>query len=61
MKNDNVELIQSILAGDDNAFSRLVEKYQASVYELALRKTGKSNIAEDITQDIFLKVYHWVR
>ena len=39
MKNDNVELIQSTLAGDDNAFSLLVEKYQAPIHELALRKT----------------------
>ena len=57
MKNDNVELIQSTLAGDDNAFSLLVEKYQAPIHKLALRKIGDARIAEDITQDIFLKVH----
>ena len=57
MKNDNVELIQSTLAGDDNAFSLLVDKYQAPIHELALRKTGDAHIAEKITQDIFLKVH----
>ena len=57
MKNDNVELIHSTLAGDDNAFSLLMEKYQASIHELALRKIGDAYIAEEITQDIFLKVH----
>ena len=57
MKNDDVELIRRILGGDDNAFPLLVKKYQESVYELALRKTGKSDIAEEITQDTFLKVH----
>lgn len=57
MKKDDVELIQSILAGDDNAFPLLVEKYQVPIYELALRKTGDARIAEEITEDIFLKVH----
>ena len=57
MKNDDVERIQSILAGDDNAFPLLVEKYQAPIHELALRKTGDAHIAGEITQDIFLKVH----
>ena len=55
--NDEAELIRRILGGDDNAFPLLVEKYQESVYELALRMTGKSDIAEEITQGTFLKAY----
>ena len=31
MKNDDVELIQRVLAGDENAFSILVRKYQQEV------------------------------
>ena len=57
MKNDNVELIHRVLGGDDNAFPLLMEKYQESVYELTLRKIGNPDIAEDITQDIFLKAH----
>ncbi|MDE0635292.1 MAG: sigma-70 family RNA polymerase sigma factor [Candidatus Poribacteria bacterium] len=57
MKNNDVELIQQILAGDENAFVELVTKYQKPVHALAWRKVGDFHIAEEITQDTFLKVY----
>ncbi len=57
MKNVDVELIQRVLNGDDTAFSTLVKKYQKSVHALAWRKIGDFHIAEDITQDTFLKAY----
>ena len=57
MKNDDTQLIQRVLEGDDTAFSALVRKYQKSVHALAWRKIGDFHIAEDITQDTFLKAY----
>ena len=57
MKNDDVQLIQRVLAGDDTAFSVLVRKYQKPVHALAWRKIGDFHIAEDITQETFLKAY----
>ena len=57
MKNDDVQLIQRVLDGDDTAFSVLVKKYQRSVHALVWRKIGDFHIAEDITQDTFLKAY----
>ena len=57
MKNKDVKLINQILAGDENAFESLVEKYQKQVHALAWRKIGDFHIAEEITQDTFLKVY----
>ena len=57
MRNDNIELIQRILEGDDAAFACLVRKYQKRVHALAWRKIGDFHIAEDITQETFLKVY----
>ena len=57
MKNNDVELIRRILAGDENAFVSLVKKYQKQVHALAWRKIGDFHIAEEITQDTFLKVY----
>ena len=57
MKNDDVELIQRVLAGDENAFSALVRKYQKPVHALVWRKIGDFHIAEEITQDAFLKAY----
>ena len=57
MKNDDVQLIQRVLEGDDTAFSALVSKYQKPVHALAWRKIGDFHIAEDITQETFLKAY----
>ena len=57
MVNDNVELIHRILSGEDEAFSVLVRKYQRRVHALIWRKIGDFHIAEEITQDAFLKVY----
>ena len=57
MKNDDVAIIRQVLAGDEAAFAELVNKYQKPVHTLAWRKIGDFHIAEDITQDTFLKVY----
>ena len=57
MKNDDVQLIQRVLEGDEDAFSVLVRKYQKQVHALAWRKIGDFHIAEEITQDTFLKAY----
>ncbi len=57
MSNDNIELIQRILKGDDAAFACLVRKYQKQVHAHAWRKVGDFHIAEDITQETFLQVY----
>ncbi len=57
MEKDDVELIRSILSGDDTAFSDLVQKYQKSVHALAWRKIGDFQVAEEISQDTFLQAY----
>ena len=57
MKNDDVVLIQRILAGDETAFASLVRKYQRQVHTLAWRKIRDFHIAEDITQETFLQAY----
>ena len=61
MKNSDTQLIQRVLNGDDTAFSELVRKYQKQVHALAWRKIGDFHIAEEITQDTFLKAYQKLR
>ncbi|MCY3742791.1 MAG: sigma-70 family RNA polymerase sigma factor [Candidatus Poribacteria bacterium] len=56
-RENDVQLIRSILSGNDEAFSVLVQKHQKSIHALAWRKVGDFHIAEEITQDTFLKVY----
>ncbi|MCP4126452.1 MAG: hypothetical protein GY753_05245 [Gammaproteobacteria bacterium] len=38
-------------------FAELTERYQGRIYSLSLRMTGSMEDAEDITQNVFLKVY----
>ena len=57
MTQNDAELIQRSLQGDQDAFASLVKKYQKPVHTLAWRKIGDFHIAQEITQDAFLKAY----
>ena len=57
MEKNDVQLIQQILSGNEEAFTLLVEKHQKGVHALAWRKIGDFHIAEEITQDTFLQAY----
>ena len=56
-REDDVQLIQRTLSGDDTAFGILLQRHQKSVHALVWRKIGDFHIAEDITQDTFLQAY----
>ena len=57
MVADDVQLIDRILSGDDEAFTALVRKHQKGVHALAWRRVGDFHFAEEITQDAFLRAY----
>ena len=54
---DDREIIERVLAGDNNAFGELVERYQVKVYNLALRLTGNEDDACDMAQEAFLRAW----
>ena len=56
-REDDVQLIQRTLSGDDTAFGILLQRYQKSVHALVWRKIEDFHTAEDITQDTFLQAY----
>jgi RNA polymerase sigma factor (sigma-70 family) len=56
-RENDAQLIQDTLAGNDEAFNALVRKYQKSVHALAWRKIGDFQDAEEVTQDTFLRAY----
>jgi RNA polymerase sigma-70 factor (ECF subfamily) len=43
--------------GDERAFSILVRAYERPVYNYVLRLVGNRDMAEDLTQEVFLRVY----
>jgi RNA polymerase sigma-70 factor (ECF subfamily) len=44
--------------GDARAFASLVTAYEGPVYNYILRMVGDRTLAEDLTQDVFLRIYH---
>ena len=57
MRNDDVVLVHRALANDETAFAMLVEKYRKQVHALAWRTIGDFHIAQDLTQETFLKAH----
>lgn len=55
--NNEKELLALIAVGDETAFRELFTFYQPRLFTAALRMTGDANLAKDIYQDIFLKVW----
>ena len=57
MKNEDVDLIQRILSGDESAFTTLVEKHRKRIHSLAWREIGDFHAAQEITQDTFIQAF----
>ena len=50
-------LVRRCIAGDTAAWEELVREHSRRIYNICYRFTGSSSDAEDLTQDIFIKVY----
>ena len=57
MMNEEQLLVQSVQRGEMPAFQELVEKYKQKVYYMALDMTGNHHDAEDLSQEVFIKVF----
>jgi RNA polymerase sigma-70 factor (ECF subfamily) len=57
---DERALIVRLQAGSDAAFDQLVERYHATIYNVAFSMAGSAADAADITQEVFLKVFRGV-
>jgi RNA polymerase sigma-70 factor (ECF subfamily) len=54
---DENAIIEGLARGDQRAFREFVERYKKKVYYLALDMAGNPVDAEDISQEVFLKVH----
>ena len=50
-------LIQRCLGGDQGAWEEIVRQHRRKVFNIAYKFTGRHDEAEDLTQDIFLKIF----
>jgi len=55
---DDADLVERARAGDQVAFARLFEQYHAPVLNYLHRMVGDRALAEDLTQDTFIKAYN---
>ncbi len=55
--NEGAELVRRCRAGDGAAWEEIVQTYSRRVYNLAYRFTSRADTAEDLTQDVFVRVY----
>jgi len=55
-KEKDSVLVSRYIAGDENSLSILVGRYQSKIFNLILSKTKKIEVAEDIFQEVFIKV-----
>lgn len=54
----DAELLQSMLAGDEEALVHLYHRRQPSVFRFALHMCGSAALAEDVTQEVFMVLIH---
>jgi len=52
------QLAREVAGGDMQAFEELYNRYHRRVYSLCLRMTNNVAEAEDLTQEVFIHVYH---
>src|SRR5580698_3236569 len=58
--NDEGELVARAKAGDIQAFTDLVNRYERKIYRLAKHITQNDEDAEDVLQETFLKAYEHI-
>ena len=54
---DEATLVAEAIGGSELAFRTLVERYQRPVFSLVLRMVRDHGIAEDVTQEVFVKAW----
>jgi RNA polymerase sigma-70 factor (ECF subfamily) len=55
--NAEIQLVGRCLAGEQGAWEEMVQTYTKRVYAICYRFTGRDNEAQDLTQEVFLRVF----
>jgi RNA polymerase sigma-70 factor (ECF subfamily) len=59
--SEDTGLVHRALAGDQQAFATIVEKYKDPVFNVAYRMLGNPTEAEDVAQETFVRAYTQLR
>jgi RNA polymerase sigma-70 factor (family 1) len=55
--HDTKELLPLVAAGDEQAFNCIVDRYWQKIYSVSLTFVKSTHLAEDIVQEVFLKLW----
>jgi len=55
--SEGAELVRRCRKGDGAAWEEIVQSYSRRIYNLAYRFTSRADSAEDLTQEVFIRVY----
>ncbi len=55
------QLVLALKKGDKNSFSKLVDDYKNRIYSMAYKFTNDYGDAQDLAQEIFIKIYRQIR
>jgi RNA polymerase sigma-70 factor (ECF subfamily) len=61
IEQPDIAVIRRAQRGDERAFTLIVRAYEAPVFNYVLRMVGNRTLAEDLTQDVFLRVFQGLR
>lgn len=51
-----LEVIAGLKRGDESAFDRVFDEYRARIFSFILRLTGRKDVAEDLAQELWLRL-----
>ncbi|MEJ2076966.1 MAG: sigma-70 family RNA polymerase sigma factor [Acidobacteriota bacterium] len=57
MQDSDAKLVHRCVSGDSRAWDSFIRSYSGRLMNMAFRYTGSYSVAEELTQEVFLKVY----
>ena len=57
---DDFQLVRLVQRSDSEAFSVFYDRYVKLIYSIAYNILGEHTLAEEVTQDVFLKIWHQI-
>jgi RNA polymerase sigma-70 factor, ECF subfamily len=61
MEKTDEKLVEEFLSGDEKALEMIIERYLKPLYNFSYQMTGNKEASEDITQDVFVKMWKKIR
>jgi RNA polymerase sigma-70 factor (ECF subfamily) len=58
LEQPDQDILRKAQRGDQQAFALIVRAYERPIYNYVLRMVGDRGLAEDLTQEVFVRIHH---